>query len=206
MRSAQSGLTVHRSSGSPQSNCSRGWMIGLESAGGRAAINPGPDLEAVATGQEAWRWQAKITQLLISGQCQNSGKMQFELINFHFLSIAGERFSGGTTSTEKTSGEGRWAGCQRPRWVAAHQPLITPISPSISAQNLTHAHFIGGFSMRSRGLASVPMAGKLFARISRGCQPTWSLAETKQLSRAPTAIYGLKLSPRVCRVMTKDWL
>ena len=135
------------------------------------------------TGQEAWRWQAKINQLLISGQCQNSGKMQFGLINFHFLSIAGERFSGGTTSTEKTSGEGRWAGCQRPRCVAAHQPLITPISPSISAQNLTHAHFIGGFSMRSRGLASVPMAGKLFARISRGCQPTWSLAETKQLSR-----------------------
>ena len=52
-------------------------MIGLESAGGRAAINPGPDLEAVATGQEAWRWQAKINQLLISGQCQNSGTMQF---------------------------------------------------------------------------------------------------------------------------------
>ena len=110
---------------------------------GRAAINPGPDLEAVATGQEAWRWQAKITQLLIGGQCQDSGKMQFGLINFHFLSIAGERFSGGTTSTEKTSGEGRWAGCQRPRWVAAHQPLITPISRSIFAQNLPHAHFIG---------------------------------------------------------------
>ena len=142
----------------------------------------------------------------LSSHYQADGKMQFGLINFHFLSIAGGRVSGGTTSTEKTSGEGRWAGCQRPRWVAAHQPLITPISPSISAQNLTHAHFIGGFSMRSRGLASVPMAGKLFARISRGCQPTWSLAETKQLSRAPTAIYGLKLSPRVCRVMTKDWL
>ena len=57
-------------------------------------------------------------------------------------------------STEKTCGVERWAGCQRQRWVAAHQPLITPISPSIFAQNLPHAHFIGGFSVRSRGLAS----------------------------------------------------
>ena len=38
MRSAQSGLTVHRSSASPQSNCSRGWMIRLESAGDEGRV------------------------------------------------------------------------------------------------------------------------------------------------------------------------
>ena len=38
MRSAQSGLAVHQSSDSPQSNCSRGWMIGLE---GKAGCLPG---------------------------------------------------------------------------------------------------------------------------------------------------------------------
>ena len=61
MRSAQSGQAVHQSSDSPQSNCSRGWMIRVRERrmGGRVevgqtAINPGPlDLEAVATGKGA---------------------------------------------------------------------------------------------------------------------------------------------------------
>ena len=79
-------------------------------------------------------------------------------------------------STEKTCGVERWAGCQRQRWVAAHQPLITPISPSIFAQNLPHAHFIGGFSVRSRGPW---LANFLPAFPAAASRP----GETKQLSR-----------------------